>query len=101
MGEMNAAKAALENCSYLFPHLDYQKKIVERSFQRQNKESLELKWREEVLQQRKALGLDKAFEEKWRGRELRELEERMDLRPRSRETDTPAVRRRSYSRERY
>jgi len=79
---MNAAKAALENCSYLFPHLDYQKKIVERSFQRQNKESLELKWREEVLQQRKALGLDKAFEDKWRERELRELEERMELRPR-------------------
>ena len=50
-----------------------------------------------VLQQRKALGLDKAFEEKWRERELRELEERMDLRPRSRESDTPAVRRRSYS----
>ena len=54
-----------------------------------------------VLQQRKALGLDKAFEEKWRERELRELEERMDLRPRSRETDTLSVRRRSYSRERY
>ena len=55
--EMNAAKAALENCSYLFPHLDYQKKIVERSFQRQNKESLELKWREEVRENYERPGL--------------------------------------------
>ena len=56
-----------------------------------------------VLQQRKALGLDKAFEDKWREREIRELEERMELRPRSRsrERENPRIRRRSYSRERY
>ena len=54
-----------------------------------------------VLQQRKALGLDKAFEDKWRERELRELEERMELRPKSRERENPRIRRRSYSRERY
>ena len=54
-----------------------------------------------VLQQRKALGLDKAFEEKWKEREMRELEERMELRPRSMERENPRIRRRSYSRERY
>ena len=54
----------------------------------------------QVLQQRKALGLDKAFEEKWKEREIRELEERMELRPRSREAVHHRPKRRSYSRER-
>ena len=35
--EMNAAKLALEQCSHLFPHLTYQKKILERSFKFQGK----------------------------------------------------------------
>ena len=33
--EMNAAKIALEKCGHLFPHLNYQKRIMERSFKRQ------------------------------------------------------------------
>ena len=32
---MNAAKLALETCAHLFPHLNYQKRIMERSFKRQ------------------------------------------------------------------
>lgn len=61
---MNAAKKALESCSHLFPHLDYQKKIVERSFQRQTREQQKMAWQEEVRRKRKELGLDKKYEEK-------------------------------------
>jgi ribonuclease-3 len=35
--EMNAAKLALEQCSHLFPHLTYQRKVLERSFKFQGK----------------------------------------------------------------
>ena len=35
MAEMNAAKNALDECSHLFPHLSYQKRILERSFKQQ------------------------------------------------------------------
>ncbi len=62
--EMNAARKALNDCSHLFPHLDYQKAIVEKSFQRQGLEVVKEKERENVLRMRKELGLDKAMEEK-------------------------------------
>ena len=35
MAEMNAAKNALNECSHLFPHLTYQKRILARSFKQQ------------------------------------------------------------------
>ena len=53
--EMNAAKLALDTCSHLFPHLDYQKKIVERSLKK-NKDHLKESWEEEVRKQRKIMG---------------------------------------------
>ena len=56
--EMNAAKLALDTCSHLFPHLDYQKKIVERSLMR-NKDHLKETWQEEVRKQRKLRGNSK------------------------------------------
>lgn len=56
--EMNAASAALKNCSDLFPHLSYQKKIVERSFHVQDMERKKQEWRDEVVMMRKKLGLD-------------------------------------------
>lgn len=62
MAEMNAAKLALETCSHLFPHLDYQKKIVERSLKR-NREHLKMTWEEEVRKKRKEMGLDVINEE--------------------------------------
>ena len=52
---MNAAKLALDTCSHLFPHLDYQKKIVERSLKK-NKDHLKESWEEEVRKKRKILG---------------------------------------------
>jgi hypothetical protein len=82
--EMNAAKTALETCSDLFPHLDYQRKIVERSFQKQNREQLAMDWRSEVLKQRKKLGMDDAFEEKLKERKRRELEEQLEIVPKRR-----------------
>lgn len=63
MAEMNAAKLALDNCSHLFPHLDYQKKIVERSLFRQNKDQIRVTWEEEVRTQRRLMGLDEINEE--------------------------------------
>ena len=54
--EMNAAKLALDTCSHLFPHLDYQKKIVERSLKK-NKDHLKESWEEEVRKKRKILGM--------------------------------------------
>ena len=53
--EMNAAKIALDTCGHLFPHLDYQKKIVERSL-RKNKDHLKQSWEEEVRRIRKEKG---------------------------------------------
>ena len=35
MAEMNAAKIALEECAHLFPHLLYQKRVLQRSFKNQ------------------------------------------------------------------
>ena len=46
--EMNAAKLALDTSGHLFPHLDYQKKIVERSL-KLNKDQLKHSWEEEVI----------------------------------------------------
>ena len=58
--EMNAAKLALETCSHLFPHLNYQKRIMERSFKRQGvvTETIRETWYKETLKKRKELGLD-------------------------------------------
>ena len=60
--EMNAAKLALETCGHLFPHLDYQKKIVERSLKK-NKDHIKQTWAEEVRKKRKLIGLDEINEE--------------------------------------
>lgn len=35
MAEFNAAKKAIEDCGHLFPHLTYQKRVLERSFKSQ------------------------------------------------------------------
>ena len=56
--EMNAAQLALESSGHLFPHLSYQKKIVERSFQRQTMDDKRKQWQNEVKRMRKELGLD-------------------------------------------
>ena len=60
--EMNAAKIALDTCGHLFPHLDYQKKIVERSL-RKNKDHMKQSWEEEVRRVRKERGLDEINDE--------------------------------------
>merc|ERR1712066_171966 len=59
--EMNAAKIALEKCAHLFPHLNYQKRIMERSFKRQGvvTETIRENWYQETLKKRQELGLDK------------------------------------------
>merc|ERR1719342_1939899 len=58
--EMNAAKLALETCSHLFPHLNYQRRIMERSFKRQGgvTETIRDTWYKETLKKRQELGLD-------------------------------------------
>ena len=54
---MNAAKLALEASAHLFPHLDYQKKMVEKSL-RKDKDYVKKTWEEEVRKQRKLMKLD-------------------------------------------
>lgn len=58
--EMNAAKLALEKKSDLFPHLNYQKRIMEKSFKRQGvmSETIRETWYKETLRKRRELGLD-------------------------------------------
>ncbi|CAB4057265.1 rnc [Lepeophtheirus salmonis] len=51
--EMNAAKDALENCKHLFPHLKYQKRVVERSFSKQSLQEKKKVWEEEVILDKK------------------------------------------------
>ena len=55
--EMNAAKLALETSAHLFPHLDYQRKMVEKSL-RKDKDYVKKTWEEEVRRQRKLMKLD-------------------------------------------
>ena len=59
--EMNAAKLALETCAHLFPHLNYQRRIMERSFKRQGvvTDTIRETWYQETLKKRQELGLDK------------------------------------------
>ena len=59
--EMNAAKIALEKCAHLFPHLNYQKRIMERSFKRQGVvgDIVRDNWYQETLKKRQELGMDK------------------------------------------
>ena len=61
--EMNAANIALNDCSHLFPHLDHQKKIMEKSFLNQGKDLKKMVWEEEVRVKRRELGLDTVNEE--------------------------------------
>ena len=58
--EMNAAKLALETCGHLFPHLNYQKRIMEKSFKKQGvyTETIRETWYKETLRKRQELGLD-------------------------------------------
>lgn len=62
MAEMNAAKLALENCAHLFPHLNYQKRIMQRSFRLQGIHPPDSKvrenWYNETIKMRKKLGMD-------------------------------------------
>lgn len=64
--EMNAAKIALEKCAHLFPHLNYQKRIMERSFKRQGVvgDIVRDNWYQETLKRRQELGMDKEPEVK-------------------------------------
>nr|XP_040577073.1 ribonuclease 3-like [Lepeophtheirus salmonis] len=61
--EMNAAKDALENCKHLFPHLKYQKRVVERSFSKQSLQEKKKVWEEEVRNKRRELKLDEPYKE--------------------------------------
>lgn len=72
--EMNAAKLALETCSHLFPHLNYQKRIMERSFKRQGvvTETIRETWYKETLRKRKELGLDVSDDEVEVKKEIKE-----------------------------
>ena len=78
MAEMNAAKLALETCGHLFPHLDYQKKIVERSLKR-NKDHIKQSWEEEVRRRRKLMGLDEINEECSKRNDRRLKEKKHDI----------------------
>lgn len=76
--EMKAAKLALENCAHLFPHLTYQKKIVERSLYKQNKDRLREEWHKEVRKKREELGLDDDKKRASNKVEIRAKEEQLD-----------------------
>merc|ERR1711915_698001 len=54
-------KIALEKCAHLFPHLNYQKRIMERSFKRQGVvgDIVRDNWYQETLKKRQELGMDK------------------------------------------
>merc|ERR1712166_389352 len=84
--EMNAAKLALDTCSHLFPHLDYQKKIVERSLKK-NKDHLKESWEEEVRKKRKILGLDDINEECSRRNDKRLVEMKSQMNEQSHSMD--------------
>lgn len=75
---MKAAKLALENCAHLFPHLTYQKKIVERSLYKQNKDRLREEWHKEVRKKREELGLDDDKKRASNKVEIRAKEEQLD-----------------------
>ena len=61
--EMNAAKYALQDNSHLFPHLQHQKRIMERSFMNQGIVMKKLVWEEEVRNKRRQMGLDEIHQE--------------------------------------
>ena len=61
--EMNAAKFALKDNSHLFPHLQHQKRIMERSFMNQGIVMKKLVWEEEVRNKRRQMGLDEIHDE--------------------------------------
>ena len=63
---MNAAKLALEDCSELFPHLSYQRRLVKRSFKQQEIERRKEDWKEEVRIKREELGINKIEAAKWK-----------------------------------
>ena len=46
--EMNAATLALTECSHLFPHLQHQRRILERSIMSQDLDTKRAVWEEEV-----------------------------------------------------
>jgi len=84
--EMNAAKLALENCAHLFPHLNYQKRIMQRSFRLQGIQPPESKvrenWYNETIKMRKKLGMDPDPEEEDNKnrvkQEIAEIEEKLE-----------------------
>ena len=82
--EMNAAKLALETSAHLFPHLDYQRKMVEKSL-RKDKDYVKKTWEEEVRRQRKLMKLDEINQQCSKrnderiGKYLKEKKERIDV----------------------
>ena len=60
---MNAAKYALQDNSHLFPHLQHQKRIMERSFMNQGIVMKKIVWEEEVRTKRRQMGLDQIHDE--------------------------------------
>jgi len=58
--EMNAAKVALEKCAHLFPHLNYQKRMVEMSFKQQGMvgDIVRNNWYQETLKRGQGMGMD-------------------------------------------
>ena len=78
---MNAAKLALETCAHLFPHLNYQKRIMERSFKRQGvvTDTIRETWYQETLKKRQELGLDKPDVELKQEEEMEDTERRESL----------------------
>jgi len=57
MAEFNAAKKAIEDCGHLFPHLTYQKRVLERSFKSQGLDFVRYNWQKEVEKKRKEIGM--------------------------------------------
>ena len=61
--EMKAAEYALQDNSHLFPHLQHQKRIMERSFMNQGIVMKKIVWEEEVRTKRRQMGLDQIHSE--------------------------------------
>lgn len=74
--EMNAAKLALETCAHQFPHLNYQRRIMENSFKRQGvvTDTIRETWYQETIKKRLELGLDRPDDDQKPEREETEKE---------------------------
>ena len=91
--EMNAAKYALQENSHLFPHLQHQKRIMERSFMNQGIIMKKLVWEEEVRNKRRQMGLDEIHDEcsKRNDEKIRKALEKRQSEKSEKDEDTPAL----------